>query len=308
MAEIDVYELESGVSCSIARTWGCNLVSWKVGGDELMYCPENLPAEARKITGGGNPILFPAVGRTWDLSGGEPVAGRYRLSGSEKTYSMPSHGIVFRSEFRKVSEDRSPDALTALYELHIPTKVREESYPFDVALTQRFTFRHGSVELEAVMSNRGSSPAPMAFGYHPYFRVSNPEREGVEIHLPITKEMLLDKETILPTGETILAEPIIKLKPEVYYDNVFAGLTGRRMSLVDRKARRAVHVDYDESIEVLVLYSPDGSDFVCIEPWTRGLGAFGRLSEPGWESGDLIPVLQPGESRSFKASFCVEGL
>jgi galactose mutarotase-like enzyme len=77
------------------------------------------------------------------------------------------------------------------------------------------------------------------------------------------------------------------------------------MSLVDRRAGHTVHVDFDNNCELFFLYSPDGSDFVCIEPWTRGLGAFESLKDPGWESGKLIPVLQPGETIEFKATFGV---
>lgn len=308
MAEIDRYELKSGASCEIARSWGCNLISWKVGGVEMMYCPPGLPDEAQKITGGGNPILFPAVGRTWDLSSGEPVAGRYRIRGSDVTYTIPSHGIVFLSEFVKVGEERSADAITARYELRVPEKVREESYPFGMGLDLSFTLGEPGIAMEAVASNRGSKPAPVAFGHHPYFRISNPEREGVEVHLPVTREMLLTQDTVLPTGETRPADSVIALKPDVYYDNVFLGLTGSRMSLVDREAGHAIHVDYDEHVELLVLYSPDGSDFVCIEPWTRGLGAFGKLYQAGWESGDLIPVLRPGESLTVKVALSVERL
>ena len=53
-----------------------------------MYCPEDLPGSAQKITGGGNPLLFPSVGRTWDHSSGVPVVGTYRIYGLDKTYFM----------------------------------------------------------------------------------------------------------------------------------------------------------------------------------------------------------------------------
>ena len=95
MATIDRYELSGGTSCSVARSWGCNLFSWVVDGRELMSWPLDLPDSAQKITGGGNPILFPAVGRTWDLSWGRARAGPLSCRGLDGTYTMPSHGIVF---------------------------------------------------------------------------------------------------------------------------------------------------------------------------------------------------------------------
>ena len=303
LSAIDRYDLASGTSYSIARGWGCNLMSWVVNGQEVIYCPDDLPAAATKITGGGNPILFPSVGRTWDLSSGTPVLGPYRVLGSDATYRMPNHGIVFQSEFTRTGLVESPDLITATYRLRVPESVRRENYPFDVALEQSFAFRPDRVELAAQITNSGNTPAPVAFGYHPYFRVSNPEREGVEIRLPATKQLLLTPDTVLPTGQTRKTDGVLKLAAGRYYDNLFAGLTGRRMSLVDRQAGRTIHVDFDERTELLVVYAPDNSEFVCIEPWTRGLGAFMRLHDPDWAKTDSINVLQPGEGMSFAVSF-----
>ena len=306
MTGIDKYEITGGASCSIAAGWGCNLVSWQVGGNELMYCPPEFPAQATKITGGGSPLLFPAIGRTWDMSATPPVSGSYRIAGSDKTYFMPSHGIIYLSKFVKVEEEACGDSASVLYRLDIPAKVREENYPFHVEFSQRFTLRGASIELETTMSNKDSKPAPMAFGHHPYFRVSNPAREGVEVILPVTKRLMLDPETVLFTGESEPADGLLKLQAGVYYDHVFAGLTGSRMSLVDKQARRTTHVDFDESFELMTVYAPDGSEFVCIEPWTRGLGAFGEISKPGWESGEIVPVLQPGETKVLRTVYGVE--
>lgn len=277
-----------------------------VDGAELMYCPPELPAEATKITGGGSPLLFPAVGRTWDRSVTPPVQRRYRIHGYDKTYSMPSHGIVFMSEFVKVEEEQCPDSASVLYRLEVPERVREENYPFDVAYSQRFTLKPNTIELETEIVNNGSTLAPVAFGHHPYFRISNAAREGVEVHLPVTTELLVDDVLVLFTGATRPADSVLKLEADVDYDNVFTGLTGNRMSLVDHRAGRTTHVDFDEHFELMTVYTPAGTEFVCIEPWTRGMGAFGELNSPGWESGELIPVMKPGEKKTLRAVYGVE--
>jgi aldose 1-epimerase len=271
----------------------------------MMYCPKDLPRTAKKITGGGNPLLFPSVGRTWDHSSGEPVPGVYRIFGHDKPYFMPSHGVLFLSEFRKVDEKIASDSVTAVYQTRISEKVREENYPFDLGFTQQFILRTGSVELQSTIVNYDSIPAPCAVGYHPYFAISNPEREGVTARLPVARRLLTTHDTILLTGESEPTDGIFDLQPNIYYDQAYGEPTGTRMSLVDRRAGHTVHVDFDNNCELFFLYSPDGSDFVCIEPWTRGLGAFESLKDPGWESGKLIPVLQPGETIEFKATFGV---
>lgn len=307
MADVHQYILNDSNSISIAPAWGCNLFSWIVDGKELMYCPPDLPETARKITGGGNPILFPSVGRTWDLSSGEPVPGRYRIYGDDKAYFMPSHGILFLSEFRKVRESQTAERVAVVYETRVSEKIREENYRFDLSFAQSYTLRPGSVELESVITNHDRKPAPCAFGYHPYFAISNPQREGITVRLPVTRELLMTPDTILPTGESQPSEGVFNLLDGIYYDRVFAEPTGTRMSLVDRRAGHTVNVDFDEKCELFLIYSPGESDFVCIEPWTRGLGVYGHLNEPGWEDGRLIPVLQPGETVRYGARFGVSG-
>jgi galactose mutarotase-like enzyme len=304
--QIDKYELNDGTSFSIAPGWGCNVFSWRVNGVELMYCPPGYPAQAKKITDGGNPILFPSVGRTWDRSVDPPVRGEYRVHGSDKTYFMPNHGTVFFCEFRKVSEETGADCITATYELVVPERVREENYPFDVGMVHSFTLTPTTVELKAVITNNGPSPAPVAFGWHPYFKISNAQREGVEVRVPVTKEVLLGENTNLPTGETVDTDGIIPLKPDVYYDNAFGCTNGRRMSVIDRKAGRSVHVDFGDWAEIFLVYTPDGTDFVCIEPWSKGIGEFEQLKNPGWETTDQILVLRPGQSVTYDSVFSVE--
>ncbi len=285
MSRIDTYELDAGIRCSVAVDWGCNVFDWRENEQPILFCPPDYPDAAWKITGGGNPMLFPAVGRTWDHSSGEPVAGKYRIYGIDKEFNMPSHGILFLCTWKKLEESKTRESISAEYELVVPEKVREENYPFDVGFSIKITLREESLEVVATLHNKDSRPAPAAFGYHPYFRISNKERRGVEVELPVRRHLLLTKDTVLFTGETEAADGRFFLEPDVYYDNAFDTTTGTTMTLIDKKAHRRVRVDFDEKLELFFLFSPDDSEFVCIEPWTRGLGAFESLREPGWESG-----------------------
>ncbi len=303
---MDTYRLNDGTSFSIAPGWGCNITSWRVDGVELMYYPEGFAETAERITGAGNPILFPSVGRTWDRSVAPPIRGDYSVYGSDKKYFMPNHGTVFFCDFRKVSEEKGEDRITATYELVVPEKVREENYPFDVGMVHSFLLTPTTVELKATLTNNGDSPAPVAFGWHPYFQISSAEREGVEVRVPCAKEVVLEEVTNLPTGEYVDTDGIIPLKPDVFYDNAFGFTNGSRMSLIDRKAGHTVHVDFGDWAKLFLVYTPVGTDFVCIEPWTKGIGEFESLKNAGWEKTDSILVLQPGESVTYDAVFSVE--
>lgn len=132
MSQVDTYQIDNKNSFSIAQSWGCNIFSWIVDGKEIMFCPEGYPEAAFKITGGGNPILLPSVGRTWDQSSGEPVLGNYRIYGIDRTFFMPNHGILFFCKWNKIEENQTQDSASVAYELIIPDEVKEKNYPFDL--------------------------------------------------------------------------------------------------------------------------------------------------------------------------------
>ena len=69
-----------GAEFAIARELGCNLFSWVVDGREVFHRPAGFPERGLPYEG-GNPLLFPAVGRTWDRSVEPPAADAYRLAG-----------------------------------------------------------------------------------------------------------------------------------------------------------------------------------------------------------------------------------
>jgi galactose mutarotase-like enzyme len=169
----------------------------------------------------------------------------------------------------------------------------------------RYVLRARSIKLEAVLENKGPTPAPFSFGYHPYFYFE--DRQGVEVHLPCRDRVTLNPQLLIPEGSEALASNVITLDATTTYDNVFGTMTGRQALVVDKKTGRTIRIDVDEAIENLVIYSPAGSKFVCLEPWTKGLGAFSSLNQDDWQKGERINVLKPGQSRTITVSYTVEG-
>lgn len=297
--------LDSKNTISLALEWGCNMYSWVCDGAEMMYCPPDYPAAAWKITGGGTPLLFPSVGRTYDMSGPEPVLGRYSIYGDDECYDMITHGFLFVCGWEVIEESKTDTSATVTLKAIIPKDIYTNRYPFDVSFFQTFTLSAGKVELTSKMVNNSDKPAPAAFGYHPYFRVSNPKRDGISVNLPVTRRLFINELTQL-NGKSEPSDGQMDLQPDIYYDHAFDGITARRMTLTDIIAGRKMHVDFDEKFELLFLYSPDKSDFVCIEPWSRGMGAYADLCKQGWENGKEIPVIKANEQLTYKASFVVE--
>jgi galactose mutarotase-like enzyme len=294
-------------SCSIAVNFGCNLYSWHVNGREVLYAPPGFPGSEHRPFDGGNPILFPSVGRTWWRKSPEPLADTYFLAGRKEPLSMPLHGLLASAGWRKVAEQIDGARIHLKYAAEFPESIRNTHYPFQVELRQAFTLDESSLHLEATCTNRGSEPAPFAFGYHPYFRVDPKSRITVE--LPCASALELDPELLVPTGVESPAEMPMKIDPDRVLDNVFAKPSGpgkhSRAILIDLLSRTQIRIDCDGSIGYFVIYHPAGAEYLCLEPWTRGLGQYEALAEEGWQKSTALLILQPGQERRISVRYTV---
>ena len=299
------YRLAGADSCAIAVSLGCNLYSWKVAGRDVLYQPAGFMEKEDTFFGGGNPILFPAVGRTWDRSGGKPVPDAYTIAGDKTRYSMPIHGILPLCRWQKLSEHHNGDLLRVQYELSIAAEVRQRHYPFDVAYRQTFAIEGQRLTLTASFQNRGQRSAPLAFGYHPYFALANAAREGVEIRLPCRRRLVLDAELLVPTGDTEPFDGTLRIQPDQYYDAGFNDVVGDEALLLDQVAGRQVRITFGDDIDMFVIYSPPGQPFVCMEPWTAGLAGYEQLRHSAWEREGAIPVLPPGATKTVEVAYSV---
>ena len=300
----DTYRLEPETVFRIAPAYGCNLFSWRIGGEEILYSPKGFPGTPGGFFGGGNPVLFPSVGRTWDRDLASPVAERYWIHGKENSYRMPCHGILQFGSWRKNFEEITAAEVKVGYLFSAPESVLHECYPFDVIFNLNFTLRPHAVSIEACIENKSQEPVPWAFGLHPYFCVSG--RNRAAINLPCKKQMILDPELLIPVCEKPIESNTLLLRDERTYDAAFWDMSDGRASIVDSEAGRDIHVDFSEHIETIVIYSAANSDYVCLEPWTKGLGSYECLAENNWQDGNLINVLRPEAKETVAVEYSIE--
>ena len=305
MSIVDTYQAGNS-SMRIARGLGCNLFDWRVDGRALLHTPPDFLEKQWDFPLGGNPVLIPSVGRTWDRTGAEPVAERYRISGDDKAYAMPVHGLAMVADWKKTREAQSGPEAVVSYEMRLPEAVRQAHYPFDISLAITYTLRGRELLIDGVVTNQDTRIAPFAYGYHPFFAVSDAKREGLSVHMPIENTLELCPGLLVPTGNLLPCNPVLNLEPGVEYDGGYTISTGSRASIVDDANGVKIHVDVDETFELFVVYSAATGGFVCLEPWSRGLGEFESLREPGWETLGKMLVLRPGESKRIQVKYSVE--
>jgi aldose 1-epimerase len=170
-------------------------------------------------------------------------------------------------------------------------------------LLRAFPFPH-ELEVAASLSERGlrvttrlrplrRSAAPVAFGWHPYFKAGGPRRRW-RLALPPRTALALDERGI-PTGreERVPAEdaPL----GDRAFDDLFRLGRERRFRLAG--GGRGVEVAFGRGYPYAQIFAPAGEHFAAIEPMAAATDALVRAD---------CPVVPPGGA--FAATFTVSSI
>ncbi|QET02572.1 aldose epimerase [Cupriavidus pauculus] len=277
----------------LAPEHGGRLVRWVHRGEDILYWPDDADWTRVAKVRGGNPLLFPFIGR--HFVDGE--AGKWR-DAQDVVRDMPQHGFARDLPFatKAVTDDAVTLVLTA-------SAATQESYPF--AFTFDVTYRLDDSGMEAVLrvTNHGDTPLPWYAGHHFYFRLPHTIRSTSRLDLPAALR-------VRQTADGALTPP----EP---------GQT--RYALDDARLQDTFHVlQTRDNDSTLVMPRTDGpprtirlslaaaspwhaittwtegaaSDFYCVEPWTGLPNAIGHGQGLHW--------LRPGDAVEARCALAVE--
>ncbi|MFR6662969.1 MAG: hypothetical protein ACLURG_06915 [Gemmiger sp.] len=105
----------------------------------------------------GIPILFPNCGK--------PDDGVHHFGGA--AYPIEVHGLADLLPWQVKTADDSAIELTLT-----PNGLTKFVYPFDFALTMRYTLCGSTATLALTVANTGDKALPFSVGFHPYFAAS----------------------------------------------------------------------------------------------------------------------------------------
>ena len=241
------------------------------------------------------PLLFPVIGRLHD--------GRIRHEGN--VLALPPHGFARELPFTVV---RATSVGTELRLRASPETLA--IYPFDFELNVSFKLSGRELAQHVCIVNRGTTPMPASFGFHPGFcwPVRKPDRAAHSIHFTdpesisafgidatgrlVNRARLLEiHERRLALDDSLFSDGAIVLNPVRSNGLAYWDQGGPLLSL-----RWA-------GCGQLGLWTLPGAPFVCIEPW------HGHPSPMGF-SGSLLEkpggfVLQPGHMKRFALAIAV---
>lgn len=280
---------------------GARLMNWNVTlGDgsvrDVIYWPENADlADFAKVRG-GNPVLFPFSGRSFDRG---DIHFWRAADGLRRP--MPIHGLARQGAFKVVHTDAR--GFTALF---LPGLEARESYPFDYEFTVTYRFEPFGLICEFGLKNLGEQPLPWSAGHHFYFTV--PWTEGATRHdylirIPATKRLKQDHASgrllagpALQTDERLTNPALIDTFHTALRSNeVVFGEKGRPGDVIVRLGAAKV----PPADATFVTWTPaDDSPFYCVEPW------MGPANAAEHKAG--LHFVTPGDTGKFVVSVHVK--
>ncbi|WNG50585.1 aldose epimerase [Archangium minus] len=254
---------------------GALITRFIVEGEPILFLDESTLADPTKNVRGGIPVLFPAPGV---LPG-----GKYTVEGHE--FPMRRHGFARDLPW----EVRTQEASRVVLALgHSEQTLREFPWRFEALLT--VTLAGSSLHLSFSAENRDSRPMPLHLGYHPYFYVPQANKAAARVETDAKSAWDNRK------GATVSFSGLDLTEPEV--DMHLLDHSPQGTTLERGPGLRPVELAWSPSFTMLVVWTLEGRDFICVEPWTAPGGAL--------QTGQRLLTVAPGATFSSEFEISVE--
>jgi aldose 1-epimerase len=288
----------------IVPAFGANLARFSAGGRAVIDFDPALLA-ARDFT--GTPVLFPTPNRVrgcrWTWRGREIVQ---RRDGRD----VYEHGLAHLEAWEH--DPPTADASGARFAARLdcrPGSPMHGAFPFAHRLSLAFTLDASGVEIAFVLRNESAEELPYGFGLHPYFQGLDGD-DGTFVSLPAAAVMEADAD-LLPTGRLLdVAGTAFDLRRPVALgaldlDHVFTRVApGRHARVEYRRSGLAVDLEATDDFSHLVLYTPRGEPFFCLENQTCSTDAH-NLFARGFAEASGLKTVAPGAVRRGTVRYAI---
>jgi galactose mutarotase-like enzyme len=237
---------------------------------------------------GGNPILFPFNGRTYD----QGEIHQWRAEDGVRR-PMPMHGLARQGKFRTIRLDEG--GFSAQF---VPDEAAKAAYPYDYEFVVSYRFDPRGLFVELQLTNLGSKPMPWSAGHHFYFTLPwSPGRYRQDYLLETTATKFHQRDergglvpfTKVGPRETLANPNLVDLIHTGLRREVFAVTevpTGNRLHFRSGMANSPAH-----DLAIVTWTADDKAPYYCIEPW------MGPPNAPETKVG--LHSVAPGQTQKF---------
>ncbi|MGI4941983.1 MAG: aldose 1-epimerase family protein [Janthinobacterium lividum] len=236
-----------------------------------------------------SPVLFPIVGR---------LAGD-TLRHAGRTYPLSQHGFARDRRFRW--EERDAASCRLVLEDDAATRT---AFPFPFRLELHYALADATLRVGYRVTNTGNAVLPCSLGAHPAFRWPLAPGIAAESH-----RLLFAVEEPAPVrrleGGLLRADPeptpvegrVLPLRRTLFAaDALILDQLASRSLRYEAPGAAGLELGWDGFAQ-LGLWSREGGDFLCIEPWHG-------VADPAGFEGDFtdkpgVMLIAPGETREL---------
>lgn len=250
----------------LAPEHGGRLVRWVEQGQDMLYWPATADWSRPARIRGGNPLLFPFIGRHFV----DGASGRWRdADGNE--HELAQHGFARELPFQVTECDASGYIVMTL----TASAETRTGYPFDFRFEAGYRLEQDGLRITLSTENTGAQAMPYYAGHHFYFAVPCAHRAATELTMPpaVRARQLAD-------GALGPAEPgaqRYRLDDPSLQDtfHVLQGRSPVTLSMPpldgatrERTLRLSLEAGGDADWHTVTTWTESpGADFFCVEPW-----------------------------------------
>jgi galactose mutarotase-like enzyme len=264
--ELTDEQAQSAVSIVPAR--GAIATRFRVGDREILYLDEATLLDPKKNVRGGIPVLFPTPGK---LEGDRFERGDVRGS-------MKQHGFA-RDLPWAVAETSDRDSAQATLVL-VANDATRAAFPWDFRISITFSLAAARLRLDVRVENGSTRTMPFAFGVHPYFQVANKARAQIATKATRAFDNVAKKVVPIDGFDLTAHELDLHLLDHFGTESALSFGDGSRVAIRG-----------SAEMTRWVVWTVEGKDYVCLEPWTAPANAL--------NTGESLIELGPGGSRTL---------
>lgn len=172
-------------------------------------------------------------------------------------------------------------------------------WPWAYRAEQAFRLREDGLDVELSLTNKGQEAMPAGVGWHPYF-----PRMNARVKVPVDRiwmsddSMIPDRLDVPPAGFDLSDWRVVDT---LDLDNAFT--VSDRISCIEWPGRKLrVEMVTDAMLGHVVVYTPQGQDYFCVEPVSHAPDAV-NSRHPADLTG--LQSLAPGETLSAQISLTI---
>ena len=285
MTDSGIVSLSSGdFSAAIAPACGGSLLYWRQKGADVMRPAANDAVERKAAD---ETSMFPLVPYSNRIRGGYFIYWgiKRNVPRNHPVVEDPLHGEGWQRQWNVVRS--SSDSAVLSFEHN-----GKNGFPFAYEAEQTFTLKDNQLTVSMTLTNKGGIPMPCGLGWHPFFPKDDDTTVRFKNKNVWAHESAPPRERPIKTPPEWQFDKGLKIS-ELELDTCFGGFDGKAELIWPSRNRKIDMTAYGDFGHVVV-WTPAGEDFFCIEPVTNATDAF-NLASRG-VTGTGIKTLDPEDS------------